>query len=97
MFTRKPKTNNKLLAAYNSIAQMLPTIRVNENPNKPDAYKVSRKKTKKGATHIVGTHFKPRFLFHDKNGKPITPAMYGRLHMGAQRKKKRNNGPKTSI
>lgn len=50
------------------------------------------KKTKKGAKHVVGSHFKPKYLIF-VDGKHVTPAMYRRLHLGVKNPRK-SNGPK---
>jgi len=64
--------------------------RGNQNVVKTDG----RKKTKKGATHIIGKHFKPRYLIFI-DGKPVTPAMYRRMHMGVQNPRKQNGSKST--
>jgi hypothetical protein len=63
---------------------------------KPSINKVAsnRKKTKKGATHIVGKPFKSRFLIYIDE-KPVTPAMYRRMHMGIQNPRKKNGSQST--
>lgn len=72
-----------LLGLANSMPS-LPRIQTNRQPASS-----GRKKTKKGATHIVGTHFVPKFLIY-ADGKPVTPAMYCRMHLGVQNPRKKN-------
>ena len=67
--------------------------KVMDIPIEPRHKKVRRKCSKKGAIHHHGEHFKPVHLFfHDD--KPMTPAMYRRLHKGAQ---KRKHGPRFTL
>jgi hypothetical protein len=99
MFVNKPKNNNALLAAFNALALRMPSIRETQtsSPDPSRSVNSSRKKTKKGATHVIGAHFKPKFLFFNPaDGTPITPAMYGRLHMARQRKRQKHGSQHSS-
>lgn len=85
---KKNSTLNSVLLALASI--VAPILK----PEKKSKHQSSRKKTKKGATHVVGEHFKPKFL-HYIDGKPVTPAMYSRMHMGVKNPRKKNGSKST--
>lgn len=74
-----------LTTALLALASAVPTL-----PRyKAQTIDSGRKKTKKGATHIVGPHFVPKFLIY-VDGKRVTPAMYCRMHLGVQNPRKKN-------
>ena len=76
-----------LIAALLGLANSMPTI----PPSKPNpTYKAADiGKTRKGATHVVGAHFKPKYLIFI-DGKHVTPAMYRRKHLGVKNPRKAN-------
>lgn len=85
------KQNSMLNFALLALASRVAAIQKREKKSK---HQSSRKKTKKGATHVVGEHFKPKFL-HYIGGKPVTPAMYSRMHMGVKNPRKKNGSKST--
>lgn len=80
--------NNTLLTAMLSLVNTIPELPTKKTfvHRQKDS---GRKKTKKGATHVIGEHFKPKYLIF-MEGKPVTPAMYRRLHLGVQNPRKKN-------
>lgn len=88
---KQGKENSMLNSALLALASSVAAI---QKPEKKSKHQSSRKKTKKGATHVVGEHFKPKFLIY-KDGKPVTPAMYRRMHMGVQNPRKKNGSKST--
>lgn len=79
------QNENKKVDLFTALAAMtsvLPSLTTTENKGK---HKAHSKKTKKGASHIVGPAFKPKFLI-EIDGKFVTPAMYRKLHLGAKKK-----------
>lgn len=83
-------SNEKLLDALLNLVKTTPTLPQIKKLQKPSG----RKKTKNGATHVIGDHFKPKFL-HYIDDKPVTPAMYSRMHMGVKNPRKKNGSKST--
>lgn len=86
---KSQKLNRKNSGLYSALLSRIRSVTRIQKRERKSKQQSSRKKTKKGATHIVGEHFKPRFL-HFIKGKPVTPAMYRRMHMGVQNPRKQN-------
>lgn len=88
--------NANLLAALMALAGTIPALPTKKAKtiSIPSRKKVSKKRrNKRQAVHTPGAHFKPVYLI-EYDGKPMTPAMYRRLHMGVQNPRK--NGHKSS-
>lgn len=88
IWTNDLKNGGKTLTtALVALATSIPSLpHFNTNYKNPAD---TRKKTKKGATHVIGAHFVPQFLIY-ADGKPVTPAMYCRMHLGVQNPRKKN-------
>jgi hypothetical protein len=89
MWTDDLKNGGKTLtAALVALAISMPSLPRFATTRRPTTDS-GRKKTKKGATHIVGPQFIPKFLIY-ADGKPVTPSMYARMHLGVQNPRKKN-------
>lgn len=74
----KDLKNSRLLISLIAMANTIPIL--------PTTTKRSKKGKKKKAKLTPGSHFKPVNLFFHE-GKPMSPAMYRRLHLGVKKKR----------
>ncbi len=89
---QKDLKNRTLLTSLIALANTLPilptTTKLSKTGNVLPAFvrRKKDKKKKKKVTQPQGSHFKPVNLFFHE-GKPMSPAMYRRLHLGVKKKR----------
>ncbi len=90
MFTTKPEKNNALRLALLAMANWNPPVPIKKTISKNKGPRQTKKgRSKANARHIQGAHFKPVYLY-EADGKPMSPSMYRRLHLGVQKQRKQH-------